>query len=150
VPSDSVRCTTGQCPVHQGPQLRTAHLREFWRPVRYNSPDCPVSHRTVSGVPAEQRLLPRQRSPAMAFNARQSAQKSGTRKKAHQTVYRTCPVHHRTVRWPRRLQLQRLCDVAGAPDCPVRHATDSLPTATFGGWGYKYPNHPTFNCIQVF
>jgi hypothetical protein len=40
--------------------------------------------------------------------------------------------------------------VAGAPDCPVRHATDSLPTATFGGWGYKYPNHPTFNCIQVF
>jgi hypothetical protein len=38
----------------------------------------------------------------------------------------------------------------GAPDCLVRHATDSLPTATFGGWGYKYPNHPTFNGIQVF
>jgi hypothetical protein len=38
----------------------------------------------------------------------------------------------------------------GAPDCPVRHATDSLPTATFGGWGYKYPNHPTIHCIQVF
>jgi hypothetical protein len=37
-----------------------------------------------------------------------------------------------------------------APDCPVRHATDNLPTATFGGWGYKYPNHPTFNGIQVF
>jgi hypothetical protein len=31
---------------------------------------------------------------------------------------------------------------ADAPDCPVRHATDSLPTTTFGGWGYKYPNHP--------
>jgi hypothetical protein len=41
-------------------------------------------------------------------------------------------------------------DVAGAPDCPVRHATDSLPTTTFGGWGYKYPNHPTIHCIQVF
>jgi hypothetical protein len=38
----------------------------------------------------------------------------------------------------------------GAPDCPVRHATDSLPTATFGGWGYKYPNHPTIHCIHVF
>jgi hypothetical protein len=38
----------------------------------------------------------------------------------------------------------------GASDCPVRHATDSLPTATFGGWGYKYPNHPTIQCIQVF
>jgi hypothetical protein len=34
--------------------------------------------------------------------------------------------------------------VSGAPcDC-------SLPTTIFGGWGYKYPNHPTFNCIQVF
>ena len=43
----TVRCTTGQCPVHQGFQLRTAHLREFWKPLRYNSPDCPVAHRTV-------------------------------------------------------------------------------------------------------
>jgi hypothetical protein len=33
----------------------------------------------------------------------------------------------------------------GAPDYPVRHATDSLPTTTFGGWGYKYPNHPTIH-----
>jgi hypothetical protein len=29
-------------------------------------------------------------------------------------------------------------------------ACDStLPSAIFGGWGYKYPNHPTFNGIQV-
>jgi hypothetical protein len=29
----------------------------------------------------------------------------------------------------------------------------SLPSPQqphFGGWGYKYPNHPTFNCIKVF
>jgi hypothetical protein len=38
----TVRCATGQCPVHQGLKLQTAHLREFWRPVRYNSPDCLV------------------------------------------------------------------------------------------------------------
>jgi hypothetical protein len=38
----------------------------------------------------------------------------------------------------------------GAPDCPVRHRADSLPTATFGGWGYKYPNHLTIHGIQVF
>jgi hypothetical protein len=38
----TVRCTTGQCPVHQGFQLRTAHLLEFWEPLRYNSPDYPV------------------------------------------------------------------------------------------------------------
>jgi hypothetical protein len=47
-------------------------------------------------------------------------------------------------------------DVAGAPDS-VRWRTRlsgvpcdcSLPTAIFDGWGYKYPNHPTFNGIQV-
>jgi hypothetical protein len=38
----------------------------------------------------------------------------------------------------------------GAPDCPVRHATAAFQRPHFGGWGYKYPNHPTFNCIQVF
>jgi hypothetical protein len=51
---------------------------------------------------------------------------------------------------------QRPADVAGAPDC-VRWRTglsgapcdSTLPTAIFGGWGYKYPNHPTFNGIQV-
>jgi hypothetical protein len=52
---------------------------------------------------------------------------------------------------------QRLADVAGAPDsvggapdCPVRHATTAFQQPYFGGWGYKYPNHPTFNGIQVF
>jgi hypothetical protein len=61
------------------------------------------------------------------------------------------PVRAPTVR------TQRTADVAGAPDS-VRWRTrlsgapcdSSLPTTTFSGWGYKYPNHPTFNCIQVF
>jgi hypothetical protein len=44
----TVRCATGQCPVHQGIQLRTCHLREFWEPLRYNSPDCPVCQRSNS------------------------------------------------------------------------------------------------------
>jgi hypothetical protein len=51
---------------------------------------------------------------------------------------------------------QRLADVAGAPDS-VRWRTglsgapcyNTLPTTIFGGWGYKYPNHLTFNGIQV-
>jgi hypothetical protein len=43
----TVRCATGQCPVHQGTSARTLHLRENQRALRYNSPDCPVSHRTV-------------------------------------------------------------------------------------------------------
>jgi hypothetical protein len=51
---------------------------------------------------------------------------------------------------------QQLADVAGAPDS-VRCRTGlsgapcdrTLPTTIFDGWGYKYPNHPTFNGIQV-
>jgi hypothetical protein len=120
-----------------------------------------VKHRTVrcaSGATATSR----QRSTANAFNALQCAAESEQRQTAHWTVYRTCPVHHRTAQRPHLSELQRsepngrLTWLAhrtvsgGAPDCPMRHATDSLPTTTFGGWGYKYPNHPTFNSIQVF
>jgi hypothetical protein len=131
----TIRCATRQCPVHQGLQLLTGHLQEFWELLRYNSPDSVRWRTGLSGVPAEQRLLQRQRSSATAFNALQCAQKSGTRQKAHRTVYSTCPVHHRTVRWPRRQKLQRSESndqvtwqahrtmSGGAPDCPVRHAT---------------------------
>jgi hypothetical protein len=155
VPPDSVRCTRDS----------NSELLTFGNSGSRSA----IIHRTVrcsttglSGVPAEQRLLQRQRSPATALNALQCAHKSGTRQKAHRTVYRTCPVHHWTVQWPRRQKLQRSESngrvtwqahrtvSGGAPDCLVRHTTDSLPTATFGGWGYKYPNHPTIHCIQVF
>jgi hypothetical protein len=90
------------------------------------------------------------------------AQRTEHMQKAHRTVYRTCPVHHRTAKRPHQSELQRsepngrLTWLAhrtvsgGAPDCPVRHATDNLPTTTFGGWGYKYPNHPTIHFIHVF
>jgi hypothetical protein len=41
------------CPVHQGTSRWTLHLRENPEALRYNSPDCPVPHRTVSGAPEE-------------------------------------------------------------------------------------------------
>jgi hypothetical protein len=84
------------------------------------------------------------------------------RQKAYRTVYRTCPVHHRTVRWPHKSELQRSNPngrvtwlahrtvLGGAPDCPVRHATAASTNGYFGGWGYKYPQPPTIHCIQVF
>jgi hypothetical protein len=37
--------------MHQGTRRPTLHLREFSEKLRYNSPDCPVHHRTVSGAP---------------------------------------------------------------------------------------------------
>jgi hypothetical protein len=95
-------------------------------------------------------------------SARLRAQKSEQRQKAHRTVNSDCPVHHRTVRWLICQKLQRSEPNAlvtwlahrkvsgGAPDCPVRHATEALTNGHFGGWGYKYPQPPTIHCIQVF
>jgi hypothetical protein len=86
----TVRCTTGQCPVHHRTVSGAlgesdSELASFGNPLRYNSPDCPVSHRTVSGAHRTVRCdsgataTSRQRSPAEAFNARQSAQGSSAR-----------------------------------------------------------------------
>jgi hypothetical protein len=61
----------------------------------------------LSGVTTEQRLLRRQRSPAEALNARQSAQRSGTCDMAHRTLYSTCSVRHRTSRRAQQSELQR-------------------------------------------
>jgi hypothetical protein len=48
------------------------------------------------------------------------------------------------------VRTQRPGDMAGAPDCPVRHTTEALTNGPFGGWGYKYPTTTTLQCIQVF
>jgi hypothetical protein len=90
------------------------------------------------------------------------AQSQSGRQKARWTVNSDCPVHHRTIRWPSCQKLQRSNPdgwvtwlahrtvSGGAPDCPVRPSTDSLPNGHFGGWGYKYPQPPHIQGIQVF
>jgi hypothetical protein len=153
-PPDSVRCT----------RALNAKLATFGKMGGRSA----IIHRTVRchtglpGVPTEQRLLRAQRSTATTFNALQCALESEHAQLAHRTVYRTCPVHHRTAQRPHLSELQRsnpngwLTWLAhrtvsgGAPDCPVRPATSVFQRPYFGGWGYKYPNHPTFNGIQVF
>jgi hypothetical protein len=47
----TVRCGTGQCPVHQGGLPSNSSPSGFSGASHYNSPDCPVHHRTVSGAP---------------------------------------------------------------------------------------------------
>jgi hypothetical protein len=96
------------------------------------------------------------------YSVRLRAQKSEQCQKAHQTLNSDCPVHHRTVRWPSCQKLQRSepndrvtwlahqTVSGGAPDCPVRNATEAFTNGHFGGWGYKYPQPPTIQCIQVF
>jgi hypothetical protein len=118
--------------MYQGTQLQTRHLRENQRALRYNSPDCPVKHRTVrcaSGATAT--IAPT--VTCNAFNALQCALESEQRQKAHRTVYRRYLVHHRTARRPHLSELQRSNPngrvtwlahrtvSGGTPDCPMAH-----------------------------
>ena len=92
----------------------------------------------------------------------QFEQSQSRRQKAHRTMKSDCLVHHRIVRWPRLSELQwsnpngwvtwlaHRTVSGGAPDCLVRPSTDSLPNDHFGGWGYKYPQPPALQGIQVF
>jgi hypothetical protein len=116
----TVRCATGQCPVHQGTPSSTHHLREFSEALRYNSPDCPVLqgratlnspasgirsaiiHRTcpvhtgLSGEPAEQRLL-RANGHLQKQLMRARARRSQARAKwhtGHSTVHVRCATGH--------------------------------------------------------
>jgi hypothetical protein len=124
-------------------------------------------HRTVrcaSGATTTSR----QRSTANTFNALQCAPESEHAQKAHQTVYRTCPVHHRTAQRPHQSELQqsepngRLTWLAhrtvsgGAPDCPVRHATAAFQRPLLVVGAINTPTTPhsiaskfsTFNTLQ--
>jgi hypothetical protein len=142
-----------------GTPSRTSHLREFSEALRYNSPDMSGAHRTVSGAPeesdselasfgnplrynspdmsgepAEQRLL-RANGRLQRIKCAPARRGAEHAQVAHRTVYRTCPVRHRTARRAHTSELQRSepnglvtwlahrTVSGGAPDCPVCHAT---------------------------
>jgi hypothetical protein len=144
-----VRCSSEELPQE------LASLGKSERLLRYNSPD-------MSGEPAEQRILHANgHLQAHSMRAR-SAQKSGMPILAHRTLNSTCPVctghqggprsQNSNGRNPTTLVTwlaHRTCPVctglSGAP-----YDSQLPPTVKFGGWGYKYPNHPTIHGIQVF
>jgi hypothetical protein len=109
-------------------------------------------------VPAEQRLQHNgrlQRKPEKHYSARIVRAESEQRQKAHRTMNSTCPVRHRTVRWPRLSELQRSNPngwVTWLAHRTVRcaHRQQPNPNGWFGGWGYKYPQPPPLQGIQVF
>jgi hypothetical protein len=125
------------------------------------TPDCPVSHRTVrcaSGATATSRAtVDCNRIQCATVRARVRARTVGA-PDSLQDLSGAPPDSPEApqVRAP-TVKPQWLAKVAGAPDS-VRWRTglsgapcdSSLPTAIFGGWGYKYLTHPTFNGIQVF
>jgi hypothetical protein len=151
----TVRCTTGQCPVHQGLQLQTAHLREFWRPVRYNSPDCLVCQRGNGYF-----------APTVACNSIQCAtvravvrlapEGASDRLQDLSGAPPDCPVPQKTE--APTVRIQQPGDVAGAPDS-VRWRTglsgapcdSSLhQTASLVVGAINNPNHPPFMVSKFF
>jgi hypothetical protein len=139
VPPDSVRCTRE---FHS----KLATFGNSGRPLRYNSPDCPVCQ-------AEQRL----QAPTIVCNTTMNSEQcnctrrsQSRRQKAHRTVNRTCSVHHRTVRWPRCQKLQRSEHnglVTWLAHWTVRCAIRQKPspTATLVVGAINNPQPPHFN-----
>jgi hypothetical protein len=153
--------------VSGAPRESNSELASFGNLLRYNSPDCPVSLRTVSdahqtvwcdsGATATSRAT----IDCNALNARMRAQRSRARaggtpdslqglsgappdsQAGQQDIAPT-------------VEPQRSADVAGAPDCPVRHATAHFQRPLCGGWGYKYPQpphihwHPSFHLPTTY
>jgi hypothetical protein len=134
----TVRCTPDMSGAPRKSALRNSPASEIYfscsaiihRTVQC-TPDCPV-YTGLSGVTAGQRLLLAPTATCSAFIARQRAQRSGTPMLAHQTLYSTCPVRHRTSRRAQKTELQRsepngFGDVAGAPDCLVCTGLSGAP-----------------------
>jgi hypothetical protein len=150
--------------VSGAPRESDSELASFGNPFRYKSPDCPVSHRTVSGAHRTVRCdsgataTSRATVDCNALNARLRAQRSRARAGGTPDSLQGLsgsPPDSQAVPQDRAptVEPQWSADVAGAPDS-VRWrtgpATAAFQQPYFGGWGYKYPNHPTFNGIQVF
>ena len=137
------------------PQGRAAlELASLGKMLRYNSPDCPVNQQSNGSFAPTVTCRRIQCAP----EARRS-QARARRCTGQSTVLVRCTpdsqagpeVRSSNGQNPTAVMTwQGHRTVRCAPDCPVRHRADSLPTAIFGGWGYKYPNHPTIHCIQVF
>jgi hypothetical protein len=154
VPPDNVRCT----------REINSELATFGNLGSHSA----IIHQTVrcstglSGVPVEQRLTALTVVCKSNRNSEQSATARAESEQAHRTVNSDCPVHHLTLQWPHMLELQRSNPNSwvtwlahrtvsgGALDCPVCHSTAAFPNGHFGGWGYKYPQPPTLQGIQVF
>jgi hypothetical protein len=133
-PPDSVRCT----------REPDSKLATFGNSGSHSA----IIHWTVrcaSRITATQR----QRSSVTAVNALQCAQKSEQSQKAHRTVNSDCPVHHRTVRWPRCQKLQRsesngqvTWSAHRTVWCAMRQQPP--PTTHLVVGAINTPNHPPF------
>jgi hypothetical protein len=95
---------TGQCPVLQGRAALNSSALGIRSAIIHRT--CLV-HTGLSGEPAEQRLLRANGRLQRIKCAPVHAEEQGHARVAHRTVYRTCPVSHRTARRAHTSELQR-------------------------------------------
>jgi hypothetical protein len=129
VPPDIVRCTRAD-------QLQLATFGFLEKPLHYNSPECPVCQRS-NGSSA---TVDSNGNLKSATVRGQFAQSQSRHQKMHRIVNSDCPVHHRTVRWPRLSELQRSNPngwVTWLAHRTVRcaHRQQPNPNSWFGGCG---------------
>jgi hypothetical protein len=99
----TVRCATGQCPVHQRRATLNSPASDFCSAIIHRT--CPV-HTGLSGELAEQRLL-RANGRLQRIECAPARRGAEHARVAHRTVHMTCPVHHRTARRAHKSELQR-------------------------------------------
>ena len=118
----TVRCTPDsvRCAMEKRPQ-ELASFGKLQRPVRYNSPDCPV-YTGLAGATPEQRLSPRQRLSAAHLMRALRAQMSGAPIPAHRTRNSRCPVCTGHPGGPTSQKLQR-SESNGSDDMSGVHRT---------------------------
>jgi hypothetical protein len=143
-----------RCSKEGWPQ-QLASLGNSLELLRYNSPDCPVLQRSNGYFGANGYL----RRIKCAHSARRCQARPYWRT-GHPTVHVRCApdiqaspeVRSSNGQNPTALVTwleHRTCPVCtGLSGAPSNRQPP--PTVKFGGWGYKYPNHPTIHCIQVF
>jgi hypothetical protein len=135
----TVRCATGQCPVHQD---RT----ESNKPLSGFSRRTPLKITGLSGVSAEQRILRATVDCKSTWREEQGAAES----EVHRTVNSTSPVRHRTIRCHMRTKpptVDQLLTLTvgwrgGAPDS-VRCAHRQQPSPTATRWLVAINTTPT-------
>jgi hypothetical protein len=124
----TVRCNSGATATSRATvDCNALNARLRAQRSRARAGGTPDSLQGLSGAPPDSQAGPHVRAPTVGTH------RPGDVAGAPDTVrWRTghSPGEHRTVRGARR------------PQPP--------PTVKFGGWGYKYPNHPHIQIIQVF
>jgi hypothetical protein len=148
VPTDSVRCT-------RTVQLQTRHPRVSLGVLRYNSPDCPVCHRTVrctSGATTLRRNGRLQRTPANATVCGQCAQKSERSLEAHRTVNSAClvPLEDKASNGQKLSNPNSWVTWLAHRTVSSGSSTAACPNGYVVVEGYKYPPTTTTPSIQDF